>query len=114
VPRPDQLLDWLTTGDGKSLDRARRDVQAARQAGKGIFGTTGNQVPLTLLPFELRYLAGRRAPDRYLLDLSLAGTSSAGIILRPTAYHNVQNLEDRLFIDQDDLCLFLNRGYVIV
>jgi len=105
-------LTWLTTGVGKKLERSRQAVQAARQAGKGIFATDA-QGPISLLPFELRYLAGRRAPDRYVLDLSQAGTTRSGIILEPSAYHRIEKLEDRLFIGADDLAFFLGRGYIL-
>ena len=113
VPRPDQLAAWLTTGDGQKLETVRQAVGEARQAGKGIYGTVGTHSKLALLPFELRYLAGRRAPDRYVLDLSTAGTVRANILFDPRTYHRIPNPEDRLFIDADDVLLFLNRGYVV-
>jgi hypothetical protein len=90
----------------------RQAVREARQAGKGIF-TDDAPGRLSLFPFELRYLAGRRAPDRYIIDLSRAGTPMAKNILEPREYHRIANSEDRLFIDADDLSLFLKRGYII-
>ena len=102
MPRPDQLLTWLTTGNGKRLEQSRQAVGVARQAHKGIFANDA-QGPLALLPFDLRYLARRGAPDRYVLDLSQAGITKAGIILEPKAYHRIQNIEDRLFVEADDL-----------
>ena len=40
------------------------------------------QHALRLQPFELRFLAGKRAPDRLVIDLS----SDSGVLLEPTDY----------------------------
>jgi endonuclease YncB( thermonuclease family) len=52
----------------KRLNKGRDYVKEARDASKGIFNSSN---PLLLLPFELRYLARRSPPDRYVLDISL-------------------------------------------
>jgi hypothetical protein len=45
---------------------------------------------LRLLPFELRFLAGKRAPDRLVIDLS----SDSGVRLEPTDYPTIEYLEN--------------------
>jgi hypothetical protein len=60
------------------------------------------QDPLRLQPFEL--LAGRRAPDRWVIDL----TSNSGVLLKPTDYHTIDHLEDRLYVPVEYMPLFEN------
>ncbi|MPZ07867.1 MAG: hypothetical protein GEU26_15875 [Nitrososphaeraceae archaeon] len=93
-------------GKSKRLKNARGYVKEARDASKGIFNSSN---PLLLLPFELRYLARRSSPDRYVLDLSLDRPK----LKLPIMYHEIQNIEDRLFVPQEYVPLFINRGYEI-
>jgi endonuclease YncB( thermonuclease family) len=90
-------------GPGKLRD-ARRAVAQARQAGIGIFDQND---PLRVHAFELRFLAQRRAPDRWVIDLA----SNAPTLLKPENYHTVANVEDRLFIPPDYVPLFEQAGW---
>jgi endonuclease YncB( thermonuclease family) len=90
-------------GAGKLRD-ARQAVAQARAAGRGIFDPNN---PLRLHAFELRFLAQRRAPDRWVIDLA----SNAPTLLKPQNYHTVANVEDRLFIPEDYLSLFERVGW---
>ena len=47
-----------------------------------------------MLPFELRFLAGKRAPDRLVIDLS----SDSGVRLEPTDYPTIEYLENLLYV----------------
>jgi endonuclease YncB( thermonuclease family) len=100
VPDPDDIT--AIAGSGR-FKKARDLVAAARAGGDGIFG----QEPLRLLPFELRLLAGKRAPDRWVIDLS----SDDGVLLAPTAYHTIEHIEDRLYIPVEYVPLFENKGW---
>lgn len=89
----------------KSLREAREAVAAARNAHLGIFGAAE---PLRLHAFELRFLAQRRAPDRWVIDLGGTGPT----LLKPQSYHKVANVEDRLFVPADHVPLFTAAGWV--
>jgi endonuclease YncB( thermonuclease family) len=102
IPAPEKFKEFIDKD--KRIKLARSFVSHARSAGIGIFD---NQDPLLLLPFELRYLARRRKPDRYVLDMSKATPK----LLKPTDYYLVQNEEDRLFIDEHFVPLFEKKGY---
>lgn len=88
------------------LSRARKFVCDAREKHIGIFE---RNEPLKLLPFELRYLFRRQAPDRYVIDMS--SSSSHPILLKPTEYWRISNEEDRLFVDKHFVPLFEKKGY---
>ena len=49
----------------EKLAQAREWYKSNREAGVGVFDP---EDPLLLQPFELRYLAQRRAPDRWVID----------------------------------------------
>lgn len=102
VPPPEKLRDWVE-GDRRLRD-ARRFVREAREKNKGIFAD-GN----LLAPFELRFLAKRRAPNRYVLNLATCEKT----LLKPTEYHLIENPEDRLFIDEHFVPLFREKGYQV-
>jgi hypothetical protein len=87
-----------------SLREARRAVRAARDGGKGVFAPGD---PLRLEPFELRYLAGRRAPTRWVIDLS----SDSDLLLPPQRYHEIARPEDRLNVPPEYVPLFVERGW---
>lgn len=87
-----------------ALGDARRWVAAARKAGKGVFDA---QDPLLLEAFELRFLAGRRLPDRAVIDLS---GRRAGLV-PATEYYRVPRQEDRLFVPAEYVPLFKERGW---
>lgn len=104
VPQPEMFKEIVDID--KRLTAARKFVSDARRSGYGIFDSNN---PLLLLPFELRYIARRRKPDRYVVDLSKRNPK----ILKPTDYYLIQNIEDRLFIDEQFLPLFEKKGYDI-
>lgn len=100
---------------GKARDEADRNaklrnalawVHQAREDGVGLFSPAGDG-PLKLLPFELRFLAGRRAPDRWVIDLD--GTSD--VLIHPQRYYTVSKPENRLFIPSEYRPLFEAAGW---
>lgn len=88
----------------KALRDARLAVRAARDAGAGVFNRDD---PLKLEPFELRFLAGRRAPNRWVIDLS----SDSDALLPPQRYIEIPRAEDRLFVPAEYVPLFEQRGW---
>jgi endonuclease YncB( thermonuclease family) len=88
---------------GKLRD-ARTAIAQARANGDGIFTASG---PLRIHAFELRFLAQRRAPDRWVIDLA----ANDSTLLKPQNYHTVVNVEDRLFIPEDYVPLFVQAGW---
>jgi hypothetical protein len=102
IPKPDEV-DKLVQKSSK-LRRARDWVKSARQSGKGVFSHTD---PLKLLPFELRFISRKKAPDRWVLDLS----SDSGVLLKPESYYKVPHLEDRLFVPPEFVALFTLVGW---
>jgi endonuclease YncB( thermonuclease family) len=87
-----------------TLRQAREWVQTARQQGIGIFES---QDPLRLEAFELRFLAQRRAPERWVIDLS----KNDNVLLDPQEYYTIPNVEDRLFIPDEFVPLFEEAGW---
>jgi endonuclease YncB( thermonuclease family) len=102
VPAPEKFKEFVN--NDKRIKIARNFVNDARRAGIGIFD---KQDPLALMPFELRYLAGRRNPDRYVLDMS----KDIPKLLKPTDYYLISKEEDRLFVEKHFVPLFENKGY---
>ncbi|QSI78418.1 MULTISPECIES: hypothetical protein [Niveibacterium] len=88
------------------LKQAREWFRANREAGVGVFDT---EDPLRLQAFELRYLTQRKAPNRWVIDLSKADN----LLIDPQRYYTVENPEDRLFVPDDYLELFLAKGWQI-
>jgi hypothetical protein len=95
------------------LERVRRLVTEARDAGRGIYDP--NQ-PLRLQAFELRFLArstrvdngsARRGPDRWVIDVA-AGDD---LLRPPHAYHRIAKPEDRLFVSIEHVPLFESQGW---
>jgi endonuclease YncB( thermonuclease family) len=87
-----------------SLRAARLSVRAARDAGHGVYAPAD---PLRLEPFELRFLAGRRAPTRWVVDLS----SDGDVLLPPQRYFEIMRPEDRLYVPAEYVPLFVERGW---
>jgi len=100
VPAPEDIPSVAGTG---RLKKARNFVARARRDGIGIFEPN----PLRLQPFELRYLAGNRAPDRWVIDLSWR----EGAVLSPTAYHTIEKAENRLYVSTGFVPLFEYVGW---
>src|SRR5215203_1550278 len=95
-----------TINKSKRLCDARNFVKKARDLKIGIF----NKSTLLLLSlFELRYLARRGLPDRYVLDMSVAKPK----LISPVRYHEIKNIEDRLFIPEEYAPLFKEHGYEV-
>jgi hypothetical protein len=99
---PGQASQFASGSD--KLARARQWVRSARQQQMGVFGAQGRR---GLEPFEVRFLARRRPPDRWVIDLS----KSNNILLRPENYYTVPNCEDRLYIPEEYVSLFVERGW---
>lgn len=109
VPRPGEVGLWLA--NAPKLEEARRSVRQARNRAVGVFEAAPGIGKLWLLPFELRYLADRRAPDRFVLDLSEGNRATQ--IYSPTRYYRIRWPENRLFINREHLPLFQARGWTI-
>jgi endonuclease YncB( thermonuclease family) len=87
-----------------TLRQARQWVQDARTQGLGLF-KCGD--PLKLQPFELRFLAQRRVPNRWMIDLS----KNNDVLIHPEEYYTIPNIEDRLFIPDEFVPLFVEKGW---
>jgi len=88
------------------LNSARAGYQAARQAQIGVYAADH---PLRLYPFELRFLAQRRLPNRYLIDLG----KSDDHLVPPEEYYTIAKPEDRLYIPEEYIWLFKEYGWKI-
>ncbi|WP_280259745.1 hypothetical protein [Nocardia abscessus] len=86
------------------LKRARAFVKQARADKKGVFDP---QEPLRFEAFEIRYLARRRPPDRAVIDLS----RNDDTLLAAQRYFEIPKPEDRLYIPQHFVPLFVSRGW---
>jgi len=98
---------WKTVRNSSKLKSARKNVLAARVAGKGVFDP---QDPLRLEPFELRFISRRKPPTRYVIDLAQPGINR---ILAPQQYFQIPNPEDRLFIPEEYIMLFEHLGWTV-
>ena len=88
------------------LQNSRMFVRQVREDKRGIFD---NDKPLKLYPFELRFLAQKRLPNRWVIDL----TKEDNILINPQKYYTIQNLEDRFFIPYRYVPLFIESGWKI-
>ena len=93
-----------TVEELESLDAARASVRQARQQGLGIFDPTN---PLRVYPFELRFLSRRAPPERWVIDLS----AEDDLLRDPQSYHLIPNVEDRLFVPEEYIALFVGKGW---
>jgi endonuclease YncB( thermonuclease family) len=91
-------------GQEGALGRARDWVRKARAEKLGIFD--GND-PLRLQAFELRFLGRRTPPDRWVIDLS----KEDDVLVRPQNYYAIENAEDRLFVPNEYVPLFVESGW---
>jgi len=87
-----------------SLSAARAAVARARRDQVGIYRAAD---PLRLLPFELRFLARRQPPDRWLVDLS----RDEEVLVPPQAYPSIARPEDRLFVPAEYVPLWEQHGW---
>lgn len=88
----------------KSFRAARESIRQAREKKIGIFDASA---PLRLQPFEVRFLARRSAPDRWVIDLS----KNDDLLIQPQNYYTVPNVEDRLYIPEESVPLFVEAGW---
>jgi len=86
------------------LRKAREKFRRARREGKGIFSPKD---PLQLEPFEVRFLAGQRPPTRWVIDLS----KNDDVLIKPQKYYTIKNQEDRLYIPEEYVSLFVEKGW---
>jgi hypothetical protein len=105
VPAPGSAAT-LASGreDGNALSEARDLVRAARKDELGVFEKAD---PLMLLPFELRFLSRQEPPDRWVVDL----TSDGDELVPPQRYWTIPNAEDRLFVPEEYVPLFVEKGW---
>jgi hypothetical protein len=99
VPEPSAARELARHG---RLGEQRRCVAAARESHSGVFGDD----PLRLHAFELRFLARRRAPEWWLIDLA----RDDGRLIQPVDYHRIA-VEDRLYVPEQYTDLFVSRGW---
>jgi hypothetical protein len=110
---PDQVPALLAN---TTLGRVRAAVIQAQDPNnpQGVFADVldenGDKLagPLALSPHELRFLAARRPPSRYVIELSQQ--NFAGVLVHPENYYKVA-LEDRLYIPVEYVPLFVERGW---
>jgi len=77
--------------------------KAGEEKTMGIFD---KKDPLKLQGFEVRFLAQRRLPNRWLIDLS----KDDNILINPQKYY-LLNLEDRFYVPYRYVRLFVNSGW---
>jgi hypothetical protein len=87
---------------------ARASVKAARRLRVGLY-EAGR--PLRLQAFELRMLARRQPPDRWLVDLGGDSDNDTGTLIPPQCYPRVPLPEDRLFIPAEYVPLWVEKGW---
>ncbi len=88
----------------KLLRKAREGVQRARREGRGIFSS---EDLLQLEPFEVRFLADQRRPTRWVIDLK----KNDDVLIKPQKYYTIKNQEDRLYIPEEYILLFVEKGW---
>jgi hypothetical protein len=94
----------VTPEELASFEAARESVRQARGEGLGIFDPAN---PLRVYPFELRFLSRRKPPDRWVIDLS-AGDD---LLRDPQSYYLIPNVEDRLYVAEEYVALFVSKGW---
>jgi hypothetical protein len=87
-----------------ALREARESVQHARANHLGIFDAMD---PLAFEPFEVRFLARRTLPSRWVIDLS----RNDDVLIPPHEYHKIPRAEDRLWIPAEFVPLFVEKGW---
>jgi hypothetical protein len=102
VPPAGKAADWAE--EDPALRAARQWVRSAREAQIGLYDRNN---PLRLQPFEVRFLSRRRPPDRWVIDLG----ENSDRLIAPQDYYRLVNVEDRLFIPEEFVPLFLDAGW---
>jgi hypothetical protein len=88
----------------ETLRLVRQSMRNARKLKTGIFD---KQDPLKLEPFEVRFLARRFPPDRWVIDLSRSDDK----LINPQKYYSIPHAEDRLYIPEEYVPLFVEAGW---
>lgn len=88
----------------KLLRKARAGFRRTRREGRGIFNP---EDPLQLEPFEVRFLGDQRRPTRWVIDLS----KNDDILIKPQKYYTIKNQEDRLYVPEEYVSLFVEKGW---
>jgi endonuclease YncB( thermonuclease family) len=105
VPEPGSMVPTgVVEAARQALDNAREWVRGARAEKLGVWD---KHDPLRLQPFELRFLARRTPPDRWVIDLS-AGDDR---LLHPQLYYRIRHPEDRLYVPEHYIPLFKEKGW---
>jgi hypothetical protein len=100
---PPGTANDIANKDG-SLRLAREWIRDARQQKDGVYDA---HEPLRLEPFEVRFLARRSPPSRWVIDLS----RNDDVLIKPQKYFTIPNAEDRLFIPEEYVPLFAEAGW---
>jgi endonuclease YncB( thermonuclease family) len=87
-----------------ALSEARASVRDARDELTGVFD---GEDPLRLQPFEVRFLSRREPPNRWVIDLG----KDDDVLIQPQEYHTLPNIEDRLFVPEEHVPLFVEKGW---
>lgn len=108
---------WQSAQDDDTMGDARSFIQNARDNNLGIFGDVkdNGQVltgPLKLMPHEIRFLASRWPPARYVIDLR-KDTEWGDTLLHPENYYKIENMEDRLYVPAEYVPLFVKQGWKV-
>lgn len=98
---------WTHIKKANKLHQARKFVADARAKNQGVFNTSN---PLKIMPFELRIIARRKGPDRFVVDLRDEGSNE---LLKPEKYIKIPHQEDRLYIPAEYIPIFQLYGWVI-
>jgi hypothetical protein len=101
VPKPGTQAELAAKG---SLGRARDWVKQSRKHHVGIYDAKD---PLRVYPFELRFLARREAPTRWLINLMAHDNR----LIPPQKYYTVAHAEDRLWVPDEYLALWVEKGW---
>lgn len=110
--KPDSVMDAVfkpgtiatSMKSSGEIQLARAAVRNARQKHLGLFDAMR---PMLLEPFELRMLARRGAPSRFLIDM----TKNDDVLIHPKNYWTVPHSEDRLWIPKTYVPLFVENGW---
>jgi endonuclease YncB( thermonuclease family) len=98
---------WTIIKKASKLHQARKFVSEARSSNKGIFNSAN---PLKLMPYELRIIARKSSPYRFVIDLRDEGGNA---LLKPEQYIKIPHQEDRLYIPSEYVPIFRVFGWLI-
>jgi endonuclease YncB( thermonuclease family) len=101
IPYADDFQTFMENNAAR-LNKARNYVASSRANKLGVWSEK------IIAPHELRYLARRKPPNRWVLNLETCSPQ----LIEPTKYYTIQNPEDRLYIDEHYIPLFQQKGYI--